>query len=424
MTTAVHPIDDHRRQFVSDRASAKPATCHQQPVTPRTAFTLVEILVVIAIIGILAGLAIPAITIALSKGKVTAIKSELNSISSAIEKYEQKYGDYPPDFSSWPVIQRHYRKIFPRMSSNDATLLFNLVHTTTGMPPVSTFQAAEMDRAESLVWALGGYSDNIQRPFTGPGGPLVWVGNGSDTWQAPNGAMTQAQIDTARENPVNYQINNDRINQLHSFELSRLSFKEPSNTSAALTSTNKYLSDDDDDLFLTYSATTDGAPFLYFDSRTYSVYDPNVNMGSGDFNGYASTTFGVARPYFSDQLVANPTSMNYVSDQAALKGWRFVNPDTFQVISAGLDDAFGTIAEYDVQTMMDMNAVNEAIYFQYPTGLAISPRTDVDTPGELIVSGVSKFQESSGFGSTTKDNFQVDNITNFSRATIGDDVKE
>ena len=76
-------------------------------------FTLVEVLVVIVIIGILSAIAIPAITNAIATGKTTKMRMEISALEQAIERYRDKYGDYPPDFSNWTVVERHYRKAFP-----------------------------------------------------------------------------------------------------------------------------------------------------------------------------------------------------------------------------------------------------------------------------------------------------------------------
>jgi prepilin-type N-terminal cleavage/methylation domain-containing protein len=55
------------------------------------AFTLIEMLVVIAIIGILAGMLLPAISIAKTKAKETMARAEMTTLNGAISTY---YGDY------------------------------------------------------------------------------------------------------------------------------------------------------------------------------------------------------------------------------------------------------------------------------------------------------------------------------------------
>jgi prepilin-type N-terminal cleavage/methylation domain-containing protein len=61
----------------------------------RRAFTLIELLAVIAIIGILAG-----ITFGVSKGvreraAISQCRSELAALSQALESYKKQFGDYP-----------------------------------------------------------------------------------------------------------------------------------------------------------------------------------------------------------------------------------------------------------------------------------------------------------------------------------------
>jgi prepilin-type N-terminal cleavage/methylation domain-containing protein len=60
-------------------------------------FTLIEMLVVIAIIGILAGLLTVGATAAVKKNKLTRVSVQMKSIETAIEGYKAKFGFYPPD---------------------------------------------------------------------------------------------------------------------------------------------------------------------------------------------------------------------------------------------------------------------------------------------------------------------------------------
>jgi prepilin-type N-terminal cleavage/methylation domain-containing protein len=61
------------------------------------AFTLVELLVVISIIGTLAGLVVGLAGLASRKSKETRVRGELNQYITAIETYKLEHGFYPPD---------------------------------------------------------------------------------------------------------------------------------------------------------------------------------------------------------------------------------------------------------------------------------------------------------------------------------------
>ena len=54
-------------------------------------FTLVEMLTVIAIIGILAGLVIPTVIIAKIRGQVTQAKTDISSIMTALKQVKTDY---------------------------------------------------------------------------------------------------------------------------------------------------------------------------------------------------------------------------------------------------------------------------------------------------------------------------------------------
>ncbi|MFM2081981.1 MAG: hypothetical protein RL380_672 [Verrucomicrobiota bacterium] len=63
-------------------------------------FTLIEMLVVIAIIGILASMIVAGASIASRKSKLTRVKVQLTRLESAIEAYQKQRGYFPPDNSA------------------------------------------------------------------------------------------------------------------------------------------------------------------------------------------------------------------------------------------------------------------------------------------------------------------------------------
>ena len=67
----------------------------------RSAFTLLELLVVVAIISILAGLSFVVIRAAIRKTRVAQAGVEVGNLQGAIESYRYTLGAYPPDTGGW-----------------------------------------------------------------------------------------------------------------------------------------------------------------------------------------------------------------------------------------------------------------------------------------------------------------------------------
>ncbi len=62
----------------------------------RTAFTLVELLIVVAIIAILAGIAVPNFLEAQTRSKVSRAKADMRTIATGLEAYAVDNNRYPP----------------------------------------------------------------------------------------------------------------------------------------------------------------------------------------------------------------------------------------------------------------------------------------------------------------------------------------
>lgn len=67
------------------------------PAARRAAFSLIEMLVVIAVIGLLAALVIGGASHFRETAVRAKVQTELNQVATAIESYHKKYGFYPQD---------------------------------------------------------------------------------------------------------------------------------------------------------------------------------------------------------------------------------------------------------------------------------------------------------------------------------------
>ena len=97
-------------------------------------FTLVELLVVVSIIGLLAGIMVPTITKAMEAGRKAKVKGELTAIVAAVKAYKQEYGQWPvaksqmdsvaDEYNSWygPPTTESESKDLMRILSGDMTV--------------------------------------------------------------------------------------------------------------------------------------------------------------------------------------------------------------------------------------------------------------------------------------------------------------
>lgn len=99
----------------------------------RAAFTLIELLTVISIIAILATLGAGLAGVASRKAKESAIKSELASLTTAIENYKADLGQYPPDNArdgrnANPAVHPLYYELVGTSSTNDGNVYLTTDH--------------------------------------------------------------------------------------------------------------------------------------------------------------------------------------------------------------------------------------------------------------------------------------------------------
>ncbi|TWU47948.1 type II secretion system protein [Rubripirellula reticaptiva] len=420
-------------------------------IRKRAAFTLVEILTVIVIIGILAGIAIPAITGALTTAKEAAIRVEIDVVGQALEAYKLKYGDYPPDFSDWSKVERHYRKAFPNIDDNELKLLaqYTFLDDSYNRVPFAAMGAGAnadprigttyryyrqcMDPAEALVFCLGGYSSNVKKPFTGEGGPLSLISTPSSSCTADYGfyqynsarengffdladGLTVSVLNTGGSSPnpagatVPYAFSDDEYASTTSGTglQSGYSTRAPSGNSFA---SIRFLFDP----FPVYSPNDRSGPLVYFNADNYSdTFAPTAItggwMGATGAGLYHTLNIylhpagdldrGVARPYLTDNLDTNAG------------GYLWAEQNKYQVISAGLDGSYGGSVLPGTATPALPSAAG--VVTRYPSG-------EFANFAGANTGGGDKYEDPESIYGAIKP--QLDNITNFSTRTLESDLK-
>jgi prepilin-type N-terminal cleavage/methylation domain-containing protein len=115
---------------------------------PSTAFTLIELLIVIAIIAILASLVFPVVGAINKKKQISRAQTELQALAQAIEGYHTKLGFYPPDNPNNPITNLLY---------------FELLGTTNdGVPPNTPQNFGTLDGSAQISTTLLNQYFNVQ----------------------------------------------------------------------------------------------------------------------------------------------------------------------------------------------------------------------------------------------------------------------
>ncbi|MBN2328710.1 MAG: prepilin-type N-terminal cleavage/methylation domain-containing protein [Candidatus Omnitrophica bacterium] len=114
----------------------------------RKAFTLIELLIVVAIIGILAAIAVPNFLNAQTRAKVARVRSDMRSIAVACENYRIDHNSFP-----WP---KHNGLVF-----NTSNHIANCIELTT---PVAYMSSVSMEDPFIPQRFWGGFSEHNAHP--------------------------------------------------------------------------------------------------------------------------------------------------------------------------------------------------------------------------------------------------------------------
>jgi len=103
---------DERNIVSRRRLSAGSIVNRKSKIANELAFTLVEVLTVIAIIGVIAALIFPVASAVKRRAFIQTAQTEMSQIETAIERYHSAYGFYPPastrTLNNVPVSQLYY----------------------------------------------------------------------------------------------------------------------------------------------------------------------------------------------------------------------------------------------------------------------------------------------------------------------------
>ena len=125
----------------------------------RSGFTLVELLAVIMIIALLAGLVTPAVMRARNTARNAAIKAEIDMLHMAIMNYKNEYGSFPPcsdDLTAATgLATKHLARLFPRCTNPYS----QLTTAFSGKTP------AVISPSNALAFWLSGYTDDPALPL-------------------------------------------------------------------------------------------------------------------------------------------------------------------------------------------------------------------------------------------------------------------
>jgi prepilin-type N-terminal cleavage/methylation domain-containing protein len=265
-------------------------------------FTLVEILVVVAIIVILMAILIPVAMRAIAQARNAAIGVELSQLKTALDEYKREHGDYPPSLDWDPnyaanfaaqqgkwfsggaptpyaytsICERHFLRCYPK---------------ATDKAKFYAFIAPILNQDEALVFWLYMIANDPREPFKN----FAFNSNNNNIYYAGGNYTNQLDM---RDFPGSYT------------RFSHYGFD------------SRRLVDSDGDGIPGYqSLYSKETTYMYFDSRTYAF---------SQHPDYAAR--GLAQPYSDATTMTKPVP-------------KFVNPDTFQILSAGQDGNFGLVTQ-------------------------------------------------------------------------------
>ena len=303
---------------------------------PRGGFTLVEILVVIAIIAVLVGMLLVGIQKGRDFGNRTTVVSEINQLDGALTTFNQRYGFYPPshmvetdtagvvrvrrfmiptriDQPEYFIMRKMFARWTPTLAADGVTI----------SPPLQG-AGRKLNGNEAMVYFLGGPGTLLgPNDPTYPGlltgwdkaAPFAPTGNARD--EVFYGDFKEARMTNRSVSPAKYDGQ----------------YRDPYGTPYAYFSVSGSQSNDLNEAKVPFPWTsTTTATFArsggFTETHEYATdtYDPLTDAG----------TYLTAHPLASSVVQRPLAAPDY-----GLVTIKWMNAGRFQIVSAGRDQKFG-----------------------------------------------------------------------------------
>lgn len=283
----------------------------------RQGFTLVEMLVVIAIIGVIAGLVTVAASRALTYAKKMVIVTDFTQLDMALKAYKDKYGEYPPDGTDYQTnydpntgipntFKRHFSRVFDKANLYDELHLLAQNYKlkcdpANGVGEVQSF-FKNLGPDTSLAFWLGGMQEDDYSQVATKNPKSRFVG-----------------FSTNKIHPLS-DNGSSRLPLWYEFDTTRIT--DP--TGAAVSNT----------IFRQYKGNVNVTqPYVYFRAE--------LNQQPWEYTNWSINTrpvksFGNAKPYFDTTQTTATLPGNLI-----MPG-RWVNPTSYQLLFCGFDGTFGS----------------------------------------------------------------------------------
>jgi len=300
----------------------------------KSGFTIVELLKTLAIITMLVGLLVPALSLVRNIAKETKQKAQLTTIGLALTAFRNDDGDYPP--SDWPVPPAGPGDYCGAQKLAEALLGWDLL----GFHPKSAWKATGLDAGDGLMT----YDPPKTRDFEPIGAP-----DGiPDTLNERKGAYLELATANAFRLGISAPGSRDGLFDdptplaRHTFVICDVFGVKKINIIPPGPAGNT-------------ESFTAGTPILYYRANTsgktiraiYNVRDnvPLISIlkGIADGKDHPLGDPGGMYQFFYGDLIMDPDqAIGYIQNpKVTPTDWPY-RPDSYLLISAGLDGLYGT----------------------------------------------------------------------------------